>query len=59
MCHTQVLYLDGNQIGDTGMISLAEALGKGALASLERITVDNQSHAQLVAACQPRCIQIG
>ena len=31
MCNTQVLYLNGNQIGDTSMISLAEALGKGAM----------------------------
>ena len=35
MCNTQVLYLNGNQIGDTSMISLAEALGKGALDKLK------------------------
>ena len=39
MCNTQVLYLNGNQIGDTSMISLAEALGKGALASLETLSL--------------------
>ena len=32
MCHTQELSLVANRIGDTGMISLAYALGKGALA---------------------------
>ena len=32
MCNMQGLYLQNNQIGDTGMISLADALGKGALA---------------------------
>ena len=31
MCHTQLLDLDFNQIGDQGIISLADALGKGAL----------------------------
>ena len=33
MCNMQVLALGGNQIGDAGMIPLADALGKGALAS--------------------------
>ena len=33
----QLLNLEGNQIGDTGMISLADALGKGALAALETL----------------------
>ena len=32
MCIMQLLNLNGNQIGDTGMISFADALGKGALA---------------------------
>ena len=32
MCNMQDLVLDGNQIGNAGMISLADALGKGALA---------------------------
>ena len=31
MCFMQFLALNDNQIGDTGMISLADALGKGAL----------------------------
>ena len=37
MCIVQFLNLNGNRIGDTGMISFADALGKGALASLEII----------------------
>ena len=31
MCNMQYLSLAGNKIGDAGMISLADALGKGAL----------------------------
>ena len=31
MCNMQELYLENNQIGDTGMISFSDALGKGAL----------------------------
>ena len=31
MCHTQVLYLYNNQIGDTGVTALAEACARGAL----------------------------
>ena len=31
MCIMQFLNLNGNRIGDTGMISFADALGKGAL----------------------------
>ena len=93
MCNMQELYLQNNQISDTGMISFTDALGKGALpqleklslgsnkigdsglsafakvltpgpsgkgalASLEMISVDNTSHPQLVAACQPRGIII-
>ena len=60
MCNMQMLGLAGNQIGDAGMISLADALGKGALASLKKIVVDtkHERHPQLVSACQPRGIQI-
>ena len=57
----QLLYLNDNRIGDPGMIKLSEALGHGALASLQMIGVDNKSHPQLVAACQrpkPRGIRI-
>ena len=38
MCHTtQDLRLGNNKIGDAGMISLADALGKGALPSLKQL----------------------
>ena len=54
------LRLDSNQIGDAGLQALADAVGKGALASLEEIMVDSKHmrHPQLVAACQPRGIEI-
>ena len=58
MCHTQTLRLDMNQIGDTGLTALAKAVESGALASLKKIVVDDESHPQLVAACQPRGIEI-
>ena len=35
MCNMQYLYLQNNQISDTGMISFSDALGKGALDKLE------------------------
>ena len=49
-----------NQIGDLGMSSLSEALAKGALPSLKKIIVDSkhERHKKLVAACQPRGIEI-
>ena len=37
MCNMQYLSLEANKIGNAGMISLADALGKGALASLEKL----------------------
>ena len=60
MCHMQELWLNDNKIGDHGLAALAGALGKGALASLTKIVVDDKHmrHPQLVAACQPRGIQI-
>ena len=60
MCIMQFLNLRDNQIGDTGMISLADALGKGALASLETLGVDNlnEEHPALKAACQARGIDL-
>ena len=39
MCNMQALALDGNEIGDAGMIPLADALGKGALASLKTLSL--------------------
>ena len=60
MCHTQVLRLYGNNIGDAGLTALAKAVESGALASLTKIVVDDEHvrHPQLVAACQPRGIKI-
>ena len=58
MCHTQVLQLYNNNIGDAGLTALAKAVESGALASLKKIVVDNESHPQLVAACKPRGIEI-
>ena len=37
MCNMQELYLNQNQIGDVGLSALAEAVGNGALASLEAL----------------------
>jgi hypothetical protein len=39
MCNMQVLSLKGNKIGDPGITALADALGKGALASLETLNL--------------------
>lgn len=41
MCNMQVLNLYGNKIGDPGITALADALGKGALASVSLIDLDN------------------
>ena len=35
MCHTQELYLGGNQIGDAGVTALANACAGGAMAQLQ------------------------
>jgi len=40
MCHTQVLQLGGNQIGDAGLTTLAKAVESGALASCQRLYLD-------------------
>ena len=53
-----ILNLGENQIGVSGVKALADAVSSGALASLKKIYVDNASHSQLVAACQPRGIEI-
>lgn len=55
-CHTQLLDLDFNQIGDQGIISLADALGKGALASLEKLflssnAIGDDGMSALASAC--------
>jgi Ran GTPase-activating protein (RanGAP) involved in mRNA processing and transport len=43
MCHTQVLRLGGNQIGDAGLTTLAKAVESGALAQLTRLDLDGNS----------------
>ena len=57
MCNTQVLDLEGNQIGDKGLEALSASLATGALASLQYINLDNARHPQLMAACQARGIR--
>ena len=37
MCNMQDLYLYKNQVGDTGLSALAEAVGKGALPQLKQL----------------------
>ena len=53
-----LLRLDSNQIGDAGLQALADALGKGALASLTTLVVDNSEHPALNDACQARDIDL-
>ena len=56
----EALDLSKNEIGEAGMTAFADAVGKGALASLKKIVVDtkHERRPQLVAACQPRGIEI-
>ena len=58
MCHTQLLDLGGNKIGNAGITALATSLGSGALASLETLVVDDEEHPALKAACQARGIDL-
>ena len=56
MCHTQELDLDNNEIGDAGLQALADALGKGALASLEKLylysnAIGDDGMSALASAC--------
>ena len=37
MCNMQVLHLYNNKIGDVGLQAFADAVSKGALASLEKL----------------------
>ena len=55
------LNLSGNKISDEGMKAFAAAVGRGALPALKELYVDYEltEHPQLVAACQPRGIEIG
>ena len=57
------LILYSNAIGDEGMSALAKAItpdkdGRGALASLKELYVDNPEHPELKAACQARGIDV-
>ena len=54
------LWLNNNSIANVGLSALADAVARGALASLKKIVVDtkHKRHPQLVAACQPRGIAI-
>ena len=58
----QILILERNQIGDAGLKEFAAALMScsGALPALKKIVVPSglEQHPQLVAACQPRGIEI-
>ena len=57
MCNTQELYLNSNQIGDTGMQAFATALAGGAMASLQMIFLDSPSE-QLKAHCSSKGIKL-
>jgi len=60
LAQCQTLDLGYNQIGDPGLASLADVCARGALPSLKYLWIDAKyrRHPALVAACQPRGIQI-
>ena len=58
ICHTQLLQLAGNQIGDAGLAAFAKAVESGALVSLKTLVVDDEEHPALKAACQARGIEL-
>ena len=43
MCHTQELYLSGNQIGDAGVTALANACAGGAMANFNGLDLSNNA----------------
>ena len=43
MCHTQIIDLAMNQIGDAGLTTLAKAVESGALASLKKLSLHTNS----------------
>ena len=58
-----LLRLSANQISDAGLAALAKAItpgpnGKGALASLKTLVVDDEEHPALKAACLARGIDL-
>ena len=60
MANLIALYLYNNLIGDTGMIEFSRAIASGSLPALQTVAVQSghADHPQLVAACEPRRIEI-
>ena len=60
MAQLEILLLFNTNVSDAGVTVLARAIAIGALASLERLFIDGEhiGHLGLLAACQPRGIQI-
>ena len=52
------LQLDGNKIGDEGMVAFSAAISSGSLASLTSLVVNDKEHPQLKAACHQRGIRV-
>jgi len=57
MCHTQELWLYGNNIGDAGLTALAKAAESGALPALAMLWIDSPS-AELTAYCSSKSIKL-
>jgi hypothetical protein len=57
ICHTQVLELRDNQIGDAGLAALAKAVESGALSKLNRLIIDSPS-AEVEALCSSKSIKL-
>ena len=57
MCHTQLLQLGGNQIGDAGLTALAKAVESGALPKLKVLFISSPS-AELTALCSSKSIML-
>ena len=60
MAQLEILLLFNTNVSDAGVTALARAIAIGALASLEYLFIDGEhmGHLGLLAACQPRGIQI-
>ena len=57
ICHTQVLELRDNQIGDAGLAALAKAVESGALSKLNVLFIDSPS-AEVKALCSSKSIKL-
>ena len=57
LANLQTLWLNGNRIGDEGMAAFSTAIASGSLPALAKVFVSTRPD-QLVAACEPRRIQI-